>query len=73
MSRVKSYGRVPKAKRAALRRQLESFDRIDVASDEMREIVEASFPDLLANLPPRKPPAPSTPRRRSRTRTGSGG
>jgi hypothetical protein len=68
VSRVKA-GRVPKAHHE-LRRHLEGFDRVDVVSDEVRDFIEESFPDLLAELPPRKPPAPSTPRRRSPTRTG---
>jgi hypothetical protein len=71
MFRLKS-GRVPKAHHE-FRRHLEGFDCNDVASDQMREIVEESFPDLLAKLPPRKPPAPSVLSRRSRTHTGSAG
>ena len=73
MSRVKSPSRVPKAQRNTLRRHLEAFDRIDVVTDDMREIIQQSYPDLLAKLPPRKPPAPSTSKRRSPTRTDRGG
>jgi hypothetical protein len=48
-----------------LRRQLlESFARADAVSDELRVMIARDFPDLLATLPPRKPPAPSTARRR---------
>jgi hypothetical protein len=59
MSRVKS-GRVPKAHHE-FRRHLEGFDCNDVASDQMREIVEESFPDLLAKLPPRVKRHPELP------------
>lgn len=46
MSRVKSHDRVPKAKRDTLRRHLELFDRIDVVSDEMRNLIEECFLDF---------------------------
>ena len=73
MSGVKSQARVPHTERAALRRHLEGFDRIDVVSDDMRNLIEECFPDLLGKLPPKMPPAPSILRRRSPTRTGSDG
>jgi hypothetical protein len=59
----------PKRDRKSLRRQLaESFERIDEVSDELRVMIARDFPDLLAKLPPRKPPAESirrTPGRRT--------
>jgi hypothetical protein len=51
MSRVKPQVRVPKTRRDALRRHLEGFDRIDIVSDEVRDLVAESFPELLAKLP----------------------
>ncbi|MBR0851651.1 hypothetical protein JQ543_28185 [Bradyrhizobium diazoefficiens] len=36
----------------ALRVQLESFDRIEVASPELRAIVARNWPHLLPKLPP---------------------
>jgi hypothetical protein len=34
-----------------LHSHVESFDGVDVVSDEMREIVAKNFPDLLASCP----------------------
>jgi hypothetical protein len=68
MSRVQFKGRVarPKAQTAPLDvcRAIESFDTIEVVSDEFREMVAAQAPDLLSKLPPRKPRAPSIRSRR---------
>ena len=36
-----------------LRSHIESFDSIDVVADEMRELIEQAFPDLIDKLPPR--------------------
>jgi len=40
---------------AQLRRQIESFGSADIVTDELRGLIESQWPDLLANLPPRKP------------------
>jgi hypothetical protein len=54
MSRVTFRGRtLSTAELAALRREIESFDNIDVVADEMRELIEQAFPDLIDRLPPR--------------------
>lgn len=38
-----------------IRREVESFDTIDLIDDEMRELIEREMPDLVSKLPPRKP------------------
>ena len=43
------------AELAQIRREIEDFERIDVIEDEMRELIEREWPDLVAKLPPRKP------------------
>jgi hypothetical protein len=35
-----------------LRREIESFDSIEVADDELRGIIKRNWPHLLAKLPP---------------------
>jgi hypothetical protein len=37
-----------------IRKQVEGFDSIDVIDDEMRELIESQWPDLLHKLPPRR-------------------
>jgi hypothetical protein len=69
MSRVKPSGRVSRPTappRDPLRAAIESFDTIDVVAPEMREIIAQSYPDLLATLPPKMPPAGPASRRRRR-------
>ena len=52
MFRVKFQGRVlSETELANLRRQIEDFDAIEVISDEMRELIERAFPDLVHKLP----------------------
>jgi len=54
MSRVKLQGRVlSKPELAELRRHVESFDSIDVVTEDMRQLIEQAFPDLIDKLPPR--------------------
>jgi len=62
MSRVQPAGRVHGHR--DLRRSLEGFERLDLVSDEMRNLDEESFCELLGKLPPRKPRTPSISRRR---------
>jgi hypothetical protein len=50
-----------------IRSELEFFDQIEHVSDEMRELIEAQWPDLLCKLPPKWLPARS-PRRSGATR-----
>jgi hypothetical protein len=38
-----------------IRRDIESFDTIDVVDDEMRELIASQWPHLLAKLRPPKP------------------
>jgi hypothetical protein len=38
-----------------IRRDIESFDTIDVVDDEMRALIESQWPHLLAKLCPAKP------------------
>ena len=35
-------------------KQVEGFDSIDVVDDEMRDLIEREWPDLVAKLPPRR-------------------
>jgi hypothetical protein len=52
MPRVKFQGRVlSETELADQRRQVESFDSIEVISPEMRELIERAFPDLVHKLP----------------------
>jgi hypothetical protein len=37
----------------AIRRQLETLDRIDAVSDEMRGIIARNWPHITPKLPPR--------------------
>jgi hypothetical protein len=54
MPRVKFQGRVlSETELANLRRQIEDFDTIEVISDEMRKLIEQTFPDLVHKLPPK--------------------
>ena len=38
-----------------LRRHIAGFDHIDSISDDMREIIESEFPELVHKLPPKRP------------------
>jgi hypothetical protein len=52
MPRAKFQGRfLSETELANLRRQIEDFDTIEVISDEMRELIERAFPDLVHKLP----------------------
>jgi hypothetical protein len=55
-----------------VRAAIGGFDTIDAVSDEFREMVAEQAPELLAKLPPRKPPAPSIsrPARARRSKPG---
>jgi hypothetical protein len=37
---------------AALRRRVESLDKIDAIDDELRALIVRNWPDLAAKLPP---------------------
>jgi hypothetical protein len=36
-----------------IRKEIESFDSIEVVTDEMRALVESEWPDLVNKLPPK--------------------
>jgi hypothetical protein len=38
-----------------LHKELRDFERIDFISDEMREVIEDLWPELVHKLPPAKP------------------